>query len=131
MSLFAMGRTPAQAAAASGRAAAGHGGASCGSVASCSAFEMTCKFTQANDVDASVRAANIGGQLHAVTWNATLVGPFPAQKYLVVLPFKSDCSELALKVVRSQGEIVAFPPGTAYVAVWPIDAFQDFTFNIA
>lgn len=113
---------PAQAAVASGNALAGGGGGTCAFTLSCTAFEWTCSLTAANDIDASVRRAAIGGQKRTITWSA-VEATFAGK--LVVVPFDASCDALMNAVYLRSGAPMTYPAGTAYIAVWPQSPFAN------
>lgn len=123
--------SPAQAAVASGEAKAGSGGIGCGASVSCKVFQQTCQITPANDLDASVRPAAVGGQWHAITWSAIPTGPTPAQGYLNVIPLNAQCQPIVPQIlVPNSGAQVLFPGGTAYISASPGDRFVQFSFTL-
>jgi hypothetical protein len=124
---------PAHAAVASGSAVAGSGGRSCTGV-TCTTF-TTAHSLAANDIDASVRAVNVGGQTRMMTWSATTLWPV-GPKILIVWFFPASCmtggscSWLGQQDVPAGGGPVTFPAGTAYIVVYPVDTFHSLRWTL-
>jgi hypothetical protein len=123
---LAASHTPASAAVASGSAAGGFGGSACDLSVSCKAFVQTCSISPANDIDASIRPAGVGGQFHALTFAAGM----QFNPNLVVFSFGANCQQIGLPAFAANGVTLFFPPGTAYVGVTSAAAFAQLTWTL-
>jgi hypothetical protein len=60
-----------------------------------------------------------------------LLGPTPPQKTLAVFSFTPQCVAIGLPAIVPQGGgSVAFPAGTAFVAVFPVDRFMQLNWTL-
>lgn len=121
--------SPAKAAVTSGTAQGGRGSAACNLTVSCLAFTTQCSLSAANDLDASVRRAEVGGQVRPITWSLTPLS-LAAEHELQVQPFNASCDAISLPSTLASGASMFFPHGTVYVAVWPTDPFYQLSWTL-